>query len=103
MSKKVKSYSYEVKKKVVQLYYEGHSVSRLTKEYDLSHRNRIYEWRDKVQVGGYDALMDKRGQSSKGRTPKHHDLNEKDYLRQENERLQLQVSYLKKFLDLERG
>jgi len=101
MSQKAKKYSYQLKKKVVQLYYEGQSVSKLTEEYDLSHRNRIYEWRDKVKVGGYEALIDQRGKKSQGR-PSIQELDE-DGLRRENEHLKLQVLYLKKLLDLERG
>lgn len=99
----MKKYNYETKKKVVQLYYEGHSVTRLTEDYDLSHRNRIYEWRDKVKGGGYEALLDRRGKKSQGRPPKESIETQEETLQQENERLQLQVTYLKKLLELERG
>src|SRR5699024_222086 len=101
MSQQAKKYRYQLKKKVVQLYYEGQSVSKLTEEYDLSHRNRIYEWPDKVIGEGYEALIDQRGKKSQGR-PSIQELDE-DGLRRENEHLKLQVLYLKKLLDLERG
>ncbi|TMN21641.1 hypothetical protein [Lentibacillus cibarius] len=97
MGKKLKKYSYDDKVDVVKKFMEGYPSSRLVKEYDLTHRNRIYEWRDQVLKGGYEALKDHRG----AKTKDHHRGRERS-LEEENESLKLEVKYLKKLLDLQR-
>lgn len=98
MGKQLRKYTYDMKKKVVNMYYEGHSVSDLVIRFDISNRRRINDWVQKVREGGYDALKDRRGVKSKGR-PQKDGLT----LKEENERLRLEVMYLKKLIDLQRG
>lgn len=98
MDKKKQTYSFDLKKQVVEMYLEGTSVIDLTDKFNLGNRRRVYEWVDKVRTGGYEALKDLRGINSKGKSKK-----EKESLEEENERLKLENEYLKKLLDLKRG
>lgn len=93
-----KKYPYEVKKQIVEMYFEGHSVPDLVEQFDVKNRRRIYEWVNKVRAGGYEALGDLRGSQSKGKSKK-----EKYTLEEKYERLKLENEYLKKLLDLKRG
>ena len=37
-------YPYELKKQVVELFFEGESVPELTKRFSIKSRRRIYDW-----------------------------------------------------------
>ena len=94
---KKRNYTFEEKKEVVELFFEGHKASVLTKRFNISNRRRIYEWAKIVQdTKSFESLRDTRGQMNKGRI-KQEDLAE------ENERLKLEILYLKKLLQLKRG
>lgn len=96
---KNKKYPYELKKQVVELYYEGESAINLTERFDLSNRRRVYEWTTIVREHGYSAL--------EYGIPKERDTGEGEadetILRKEVSRLKLENEYLKKLLDLKRG
>ncbi|MFZ3580508.1 hypothetical protein, partial [Virgibacillus sp. DJP39] len=80
--------------------------SKLVKEYELSHRNRIYEWRDKVKQGGYEGLMDDRGKKTtqvSSKNKQDSEIDEKAKLTEEIRLLQLKNEYLSKLIGLERG
>ncbi|MFC3040445.1 transposase [Virgibacillus xinjiangensis] len=94
---KLRKYSYDDKVQVVKKFMEGYPSSRLVKEFNIKHRNRIYEWRDQVLQGGYEALKGHRGMTNKA----PHQNRERS-LEEENEHLKLEVKYLKKLLELQR-
>jgi transposase-like protein len=87
-----RKYSYDLKKQVVEKYFEGYSVPDLVQEFDIKNRRRVYEWIHKVKQGGYEALYDGR----RLKTKKNHQITEIERLKLENE-------YLKKLLELQRG
>ncbi|MBB4823249.1 transposase-like protein [Sporosarcina luteola] len=94
---KPRHYTFEEKKEVVELFFEGHPVAELTRRFNLSNRRRVYDWAKKVRdANSFEALRDSRGLMNKGRT-KQEDMAE------ENERLKLEILYLKKLLHLKRG
>jgi transposase len=93
-----KKYSYDVKKQVVEMYFEGHPIVDIVTKFEISNRRRVHEWVKKVKENGYDALNDTRGHKSKGKSKKEDQTLEEKY-----ERLQLENLYLKKLLDLKRG
>ena len=98
MHSKKQYYPFEMKKKVVELYFEGHSATDLAKRFDLTSRKRVTDWVSKVRKAGtMDALNDTRGLSNKGITRK-----KKESMLEENERLKLEILYLKKLIDLKR-
>ena len=49
-------YPYELKKQVVELFFEGESVPELTKRFSIKSRRRIYDWVAIVREHGYTAL-----------------------------------------------
>lgn len=92
-----RTYTYELKKKVVELYFEGNTSQELADAYDIANRRRVSEWVKIVREHGYDAL--------KFGIPKDDRLEEKiknQKLRKEIERLKLENEYLKKRIKLER-
>lgn len=95
--RKIKRYPYELKKEVVELYFEGESATELTEKFNISNRRRIYDWVAIVREHGYTAL--ERG------VPKTTDEieSQETTLKEENTRLKLENEYLKKLLDLKRG
>jgi len=95
--KKNKKYPYELKKEVVELYFEGESAVDLTEKFNISNRRRVQEWMTIVRKHGYVAL--ERG------VPKTTDESESEEssIKEENTRLKLENAYLKKLLDLKRG
>ncbi|MFA9560692.1 helix-turn-helix domain-containing protein [Evansella sp. AB-rgal1] len=96
--KSTKNYPYEVKKQIVEMYFEGHSVTDLVEQFEVRDRRRIYDWIEKAREEGYRALEDGRGLRSTGKKKK-----EEQSLEEEYEKLKLENEYLKKLLDLKRG
>ena len=95
-SKKLLSYSFEIKKEIVGLYFEGHSAVDLAKRFELSDRRRVLEWAKKVrEAGTLEVLRDARGLANKGRNKES-----KETLEEEVARLKLEVMYLKKLINL---
>jgi len=99
MAKQLKRYSYELKKTVVQKYFEGHAIRDLIKEYNISASRVVNRWAKKVREGGYEALNDKRKMSQKVADRKPSEDETKNEI---IERQALQIEYLKKLLELER-
>lgn len=95
--RKYRRYSYELKKKVVELYSEGRSPKELAKSYNIKHSRRIYEWVKIVREHGYEALQNGFPRSTKQKIEK-----QKLELERENTRLKLENEFLKKLIALER-
>ncbi|MEH7387256.1 helix-turn-helix domain-containing protein [Bacillus sp. JJ1521] len=95
---KKRTYPYDLKKQLVELYLEGHSSTELAKKYDIHSYKRITDWVRKVREGGFKALEETRGRHSKGKSKKEEVTLEEKY-----EKLKLENEYLKKLLDLKRG
>lgn len=94
---KNKKYPYELKKQVVELFFEGKSAIELTGKFNLNNRRRIYDWVAIVREHGYTALEYGVPKSESENS------NEDRMLKEENTRLKLENEYLKKLLDLKRG
>ncbi|WP_085993459.1 helix-turn-helix domain-containing protein [Oceanobacillus senegalensis] len=95
---KKRQYSVELKKQAVEMYLEGYSGREVAKKLDIKNERRVTEWVSKAKEGGFQALDDKRGLMSKGKSKKEEWSLEEKY-----ERLKLENEYLKKLLDLKRG
>lgn len=80
------------------MYLEGYSGSEVAKKLDIRNARRVTEWVSKARDGGFQALADKRGLKSKGKSKKEELTLEEKY-----EQLKLENEYLKKLLDLKRG
>ena len=90
-----KKYSFETKKKVVELYFEGKSAITIAKENNISSDRRVLAWSKKVRdANSFEVLRDTRGKR------KHKVVNKSKTLEEENERLRIENLYLKKLLDL---
>lgn len=63
-----KKYSDELKEQVVKEYLSGAGPSELVRKYSLSHKNRVFVWRDKYLKFG--AFPDGRGKNNNGGRPK---------------------------------
>lgn len=100
MTRKLRRYSYELKKTVVKKYFEGHAIQDLIKEYNISAPRVANRWVNKVREGGYEALNDTRGMKSVGKQKKNKD--EEETKNEIIEKQALQIEYLKKLLELER-
>ena len=99
MTRKQKVYSYELKKTVVQKYFEGHALRDFAKEYNISAARVASRWVNKVREGGYEALKDKRKmKKNAGNLKPSEDETKNEII----ERQALQIEYLKKLLELER-
>lgn len=95
---KHKKYSFEIKKKVVELYFEGQSAITIAKENNISSDRRVLAWSKKVrEANSFEVLRDTRGRR------KQSVKNQKETLEEENERLRIENLYLKKLLDLRKG
>lgn len=92
------TYPYDLKKQVVEMYFEGHAVPDLVTEFNISNRRTLYDWINKAKEGGFRALGDNRGKKSKGKSK----IDEQSLV-EKYERLKLENEYLKKLLDLKRG
>lgn len=93
-----KSYPVELKKQVVEMYFEGYSISDLVKKFDIASNRTVNNWVAKVRKYGFEALNDTRGLHSTGKKKKEEKTIEEKY-----ELLKLENEYLKKLLDLKRG
>lgn len=81
---------------MVELYFEGQSAAKLAVEYDIRDRRSILEWVERVRKSGtFDSLKDRRGQANAGK-PRERNLP----MEEENERLRMEIHYLKKLIDL---
>ncbi|HED0876548.1 TPA: helix-turn-helix domain-containing protein [Campylobacter jejuni] len=98
MGRNKNTYTYDLKKQAVEMYFEGHSVPDLVDEFEIQNRRTLYEWINSVKTEGYQALYDHRGRKSQGKKKKEGQTLEEKY-----EHLQLENEYLKKLLDLKRG
>lgn len=95
---KHKKYSFEIKKKAVELYFEGQSAITIAKENNISSDRRVLAWSKKVrEANSFEVLRDTRGRR------KQPVKNQKETLEEENERLRIENLYLKKLLDLRKG
>lgn len=93
-----KKYSFEIKKKAVELYFEGQSAITIAKENNISSDRRVLAWSKKVRdANSFEVLRDTRGKR------KQEVINHKETLEEENERLRIENLYLKKLLDLRKG
>ena len=97
-TRKNKRYTYEFKKRMVELYYEGESAQELAEKYDIPNRRRVQEWVQIVRENGYESL-----QYGKPKSNNHKDSAVKQSLQKENARLKLENEYLKKLVKLKRG
>lgn len=93
-----KNYAYDIKKRVVEKYFEGSTVIKLVEEFDITNRRTIYEWIDKVRTEGYDGLYDTRGTKRVSQEKSKEESKDARI-----NRLELENLYLKKLLDLKRG
>lgn len=100
MKKQQKRYSYELKKTVVEKYFQGYAMRDLAKEYNISSPRVARRWVNKVREGGFDALKDKRGIKSIGKQIRK--PSEEETKNEIIERQALEIEYLKKLLELER-
>ncbi|MDM5332089.1 transposase [Ureibacillus composti] len=92
-----KSYSYELKKEAVELYFEGFSASYVANKLDISSRTLVNDWVKQVKVSNtFDVLLPNQGRPRKN-------SKKKETIVEENERLKLENLYLKKLLELKRG
>lgn len=95
--RKQRSYSFEVKKLVVDRFISGATAMDLCAEFDLSSAAMVHKWVGEWRRGGDQALMPKR----RGRPSKPVEaLSEQEALRQENRVLKAENAYLKKLRDL---
>lgn len=92
-------YTFELKKEIVEKYFEGYSGDQLAEEYSLSHRSRVYGWVKEVrEAGTFDVLK-----PFKGRVKETVSKEKKLSIEEEMERLRLENMYLKKLLELRKG
>lgn len=95
-TKSMSTYSYELKKKAVELYLEGHPAVKIAEENGIKNRRRITEWVEIVRkTGDYSSLHSRRGHANAGKERVHEMTHE-----EENARLRLEIHYLKKLMEL---
>lgn len=94
-----RKYTYELKKEIVEQYFEGYTGEQLAEKYNLSHRSRVYDWVKEVREAGTMDVL----QPHKGRVKEKLTKEKKLTLAEENERLRLENMYLKKLLELRKG
>ena len=92
-----RSFSFELKREIVQRFLAGESKLALAEEYVLSSPKLIARWAQTYRAEGEDGLRPK----PKGRPPRDpaalkREESELDRLRRENERLRAEVAYLGK-------
>jgi transposase len=95
------TYSYDLKKEAVELYYAGYSRVDIAERFGIKNVRMVNEWVRKVEKEGWEGLKDRRGQTKgpgKGR-PAKRTLT----LEEENQRLKAENLYLKKLLEQKRG
>lgn len=97
-SEKSITYTYEFKKRAVELYRQGVSSGEIWRRsgFDLSRWRKTYakdclrDWREIVEKKGYEGLAESRGLKASGR-PKTKGVTDTDRIK----RLELQVRYLR--------
>ena len=93
------TYSFEVKKEIIERHLAGATRMELAKEFDLSSPTLVKDWMRRYRKEGWDGLKPKpKGRPTGSAKPKP--LTEEDKLRRENERLKAENAYLKKLRDL---
>lgn len=99
MNQKYQRYTFEQKKKAVELYFEGQSAVMIANEHGISGRRRILEWVKLVKdTKSFEVLKENhRGRPIKERT------RDEETLQEEVNRLKMENLYLKKLLDLKKG
>ncbi|MBM7676980.1 helix-turn-helix domain-containing protein [Gracilibacillus alcaliphilus] len=100
----MKTYSYEMKKQVVEKYFEGHAIRDLVQAYPISDERVARRWVQKVREGGYEALM-RKGQTARKRRKENLEKKAKKKELTKDEIIEhqaLQIELLKKLLELER-
>ena len=101
MSRKIKTYSLELKMKAVKMYIEdGLGGTTIARELGLSTNKRVLLWVKNYKEFGVNGLSERRGKAkgaNKGR-PRKIELT----LEEENLKLKAEVEYLKKLLQVER-
>ncbi len=93
------SYSFEVKKEVVERFLAGETRMDLAQEYALSSQEMVKRWVHLWCQGGDEALMPKPKGCPKG-SSKPQPMSEEDRLRRRVEQLEAENAYLKKLRDL---
>jgi len=99
-SKARRSFSFEVKKEVVDRFLAGETKMELAAEFELSSVKVVNLWTRAWQEGGDDALMPKPKGRPVGSSTSPAAANEADQLRQQVKRLEAENAYLKKLRDL---
>lgn len=93
------SYSFLVKKEVVERFLAGESKMDLAREFDLSSDQIVTRWVRQWHQGGDDALTPQpKGRPRKTNSPSH--LTEEERLRRQVAALEAENAYLKKLRDL---
>lgn len=93
------SYSFEVKKEVVERFLAGETRMDLAQEFALSSQEMVKRWVHLWRQGGDEALMPKPKGRPKG-SSKPQPMSEEDRLRRRVEQLEAENAYLKKLRDL---
>ncbi|MFB4165343.1 transposase [Alteribacillus sp. JSM 102045] len=99
--KKGSVYPVKLKKQAIDLYYKGFGRTDIAKELNIYNKKLVNEWVRKYEKEGFSGLEDRRGLArggNKGR-PRKKPLT----LEEENERLKIEVAYLKKLIAQKRG
>ncbi|WP_108669845.1 helix-turn-helix domain-containing protein [Peribacillus acanthi] len=95
------TYSYDLKKRAVELYFEGTPRREISEHLGIKNERIVNEWVLKVERFGWEGIKDHRGLKkgiNKGRPPK-----QKLSLEEENKRLKAENLYLKKLIEQKRG
>lgn len=95
------TYSFDLKKEAVDLYYEGYSRTEIAERLGIKNKRLVNEWVGKVEKEGWEGIRDHRGRKrgiGKGR-PRKQVLT----LEEENQKLKAENLYLKKLLEQKRG
>lgn len=101
MQSKTKStYSFEIKKEVVERFLAGATKMELAAEFKLRSVQVVTRWTREWRAGGDEALMPKPKGRPAGSSASPAVVNEADQLRQQVKRLEAENAYLKKLRDL---
>ncbi|AWR20741.1 transposase [Aurantimicrobium minutum] len=101
MQSKTKStFSFEIKKEVVERFLAGATKMELAAEFQLSSVQLVTAWARQWRAGGDEALMPKPKGRPFGSVQNQEVSSEEDRLRQQVKRLEAENAYLKKLRDL---
>ena len=98
-SKTKRSFSFEIKKEVVERFLAGETKLELAAEFQLSSVQLVTAWTRQWRAGGDEALMPKAKGRPVGSSPGPA-VSEEAQLRQQVKRLEAENAYLKKLRDL---